>query len=149
MLDLSRALVDFSSHHRARGNRVCHAFGLPAIAAAVLGALAHVPIPGTPLDAGILLLVATLLLDVFLNVRIAFGVFVLGGLLYVAARPLPPWALALLFAVGWVLQLVGHRVYEKRAPAFVTNAVHLFVGPRWLVNKLVRALPEQDDERAQ
>ncbi len=149
MLNLRRLLVDFAGHHQVRGNRVCHAIGLPAIAAASLGALAHVRVPGTVVDGGMILLALTLVLDLCLNVRIAIGVFVLGSLLYLAARPLPLWALAALFAVGWIFQLVGHRVFEKRAPASVANTIHLFVGPRWLVNRLVRALPEQDDDAVQ
>ncbi len=41
---------------------------------------------------------------------------------------LPLWVNVALFVVGWILQFVGHSVYEKRQPAFLTNAVHLLVG---------------------
>lgn len=149
---MQKALLDFSAFHKDRRNRLCHAIGLPAIAASVLGALAHVvlpagalpaPLDALSLDAAMVLLALTLLLDLMLNVRIALGVLVLGTLLYLAARELPWWALGLLYALGWTLQLVGHRVFEKNAPAFTQNAIHLFVGPRWLVNRLVRALPSE------
>lgn len=143
MLDLGKAIVDFDTYHRTRGNRLCHLVGVPAIAAAALGALAKLEVPVVGLDAGVLLLAATLLLDLFLNVRIALGVLVLGAALYAGARSLSFEVLAVLFAVGWFFQLVGHRVFERNAPAFVDNVVHLFVGPRWIVNRVVRALPER------
>lgn len=160
--DLGAALLDFGAFHTTRGNRVCHALGLPAISAAVLGALAHVPLLALPLpsalgaeataqveiDVALALLAVTLALDLVLNVRIALGVCALGLVLWAGAR-LAPWsALGALFALGWVLQLVGHRVFERNAPAFTKNVVHLFVGPRWLVNRIVRALPDRPAEGA-
>ena len=144
MFDLQRALADFGAAHTVRANRICHVVGLPAIAAAVLGALAHLRfvVADQPLDAAMLLLVCTFLLDAVLNVRIAVGVALAGAALYFAARPLPWAALGLLYALGWTLQLAGHRVFERNAPAFTQNALHLFVGPRWLINRVVRAIPE-------
>ncbi|MDP9107285.1 MAG: DUF962 domain-containing protein, partial [Candidatus Eremiobacteraeota bacterium] len=40
------------------------------------------------------------------------------------------------FAVGWVFQFVGHA-YEGKAPAFLTNLLHLLVGPLWVASHLV------------
>ena len=50
-----------------------------------------------------------------------------------------PWAAAL-FVVGWIFQFVGHSVYEKRSPAFLTNALHLLVGPLWILNDVVHVV---------
>ena len=122
--DLQRALVDFGSAHTVRANRVCHAVGLPAIAGAVLGALAHLQfaVGDHTIDAALVVLAGTFVLDAVLNVRIAVGVAVAGAVLYLAARPLPWAALGALYAAGWALQLVGHRVFESNAPAFTQNA---------------------------
>ena len=43
-----------------------------------------------------------------------------------------------LFVFGWVLQFVGHYVYEKRSPAFMKNLTHLLVGPLWILAKATR-----------
>ena len=46
-----------------------------------------------------------------------------------------PWVLGLgigLFAVGWVIQFVGHY-YEGRKPAFVDDVMGLLVGPLFVV----------------
>ena len=40
-----------------------------------------------------------------------------------------------LFILGWVLQFVGHYVYEKKSPAFFRNVTHLLVGPLWILAK--------------
>lgn len=48
------------------------------------------------------------------------------------------WALAL-FAVGWILQFVGHAV-EGNQPAFFRNPVYLLVGPWWLLRRAAAAV---------
>jgi uncharacterized membrane protein YGL010W len=40
------------------------------------------------------------------------------------------------FVVGWVFQFVGHA-YEGKSPAFLTNLLHLLVGPLWVASHLV------------
>ncbi len=46
-----------------------------------------------------------------------------------------PWAIAA-FVAGWILQFVGHA-YEGKSPAFLTNLVHLLVGPLWVASLAV------------
>ena len=51
-----------------------------------------------------------------------------------------PWPAGVAaFVAGWILQLVGHR-YEGRKPAFLTNGVHLLIGPLWIVSHLMTKL---------
>ena len=52
-------------------------------------------------------------------------------------RFVPPLAALGLFAFGWVLQGVGHWVYEKNSPAFFRNFVHLAIGQLWILAKAV------------
>lgn len=138
MLDQEALFDAFSAWHTDRRNRLCHDVGLPLISFAVLGALAKVPLG--PLDLGLVLLLGTLAFDLVLWRRQALGVFGMGVALWWVGRALPLPALGAAFALGWVFQLVGHRVFERNAPAFVTNLVHLVVGPRWLVRRWGRAL---------
>src|SRR5580704_13669722 len=37
-----------------------------------------------------------------------------------------------LFVGGWALQLIGHKVFEKNKPAFLTDPYYLLVGPVWV-----------------
>jgi uncharacterized membrane protein YGL010W len=47
------------------------------------------------------------------------------------------WPVAIvLFVAGWVFQFVGHA-YEGKSPAFLTNLLHLLVGPLWVASHLV------------
>ena len=61
----------------------------------------------------------------------------------VASLPLlplaPPVGLGL-FAGGWALQLVGHYVFEKRNPSFVSDPFYLLVGPLWVAIEAAQLL---------
>jgi uncharacterized membrane protein YGL010W len=49
----------------------------------------------------------------------------------------PPLPALGLFVFGWILQGIGHSVYEKNSPAFLRNFVHLAIGPLWILAKAV------------
>lgn len=148
MIDLRARILEFAAWHRHPGNRACHAFGIPAVTLATLGALSRVELPLTlpvvgVLDLALVLLAGTWLFDLAVGWRLAPLVLAGGLASWWIARPLPAWALGLVFLAGWTAQLVGHRVFEGNAPAFTTNLVHLIVGPRWLVNRVLRVYPER------
>jgi len=51
------------------------------------------------------------------------------------------WSLtALLIVIGIALQIIGHRVFERRQPALVDNPSHLLLGPIFIMAKLFIAL---------
>ena len=130
-------LADYGAHHRARGNLVCHAFGITLIAYGVVALLGRLPLGrwnvAEPLIAGVVLYYATL--DIPLAAAM-LGVFVL---LDLAARAVVDWRIgAAAFVAGWIFQAVGHAVYEKNRPAFFKNLLHLLVGPLFLVNELLK-----------
>ena len=56
-------------------------------------------------------------------------------LYFIATRVVPTSLSVALFVLAWIAQFVGHRVYEKRAPALLTNlhqALHAAVFFVWL-----------------
>jgi len=136
--DLRAAIADFERWHQDPRNRRCHDLGIPLITLAALGLLARAPI-----DLGLALLATSFALDLWLEKRLALAVLAVGLALWAAGRALPAWGLGASFALGWVLQLLGHRAFEKNAPAFTTNLAHLAVGPRWLVNRWFRVLGDR------
>src|SRR3954463_5170719 len=79
---------DYSSHHRTRGNKILHYFGIPMIAVSLLGLLGTLVfgphgVTGSPflrLDAGTALIGLTLLWYLTLDWRLAlpFGLMALG-----------------------------------------------------------------------
>ena len=144
-MDLKNAIREFDQYHQSPENRLCHYVGLPSIAMAVLGSLAYIKWDiyllsawEVTLDLGLVLLAITLVYDITVNWRIALGVLVAGIVIYLIGSVLPLTTLAILFIMGWLFQLTGHRRYEKNNPAFMVNLKHFYVGPRWLVNRVMR-----------
>lgn len=110
-------LSDYGAHHRARGNLVCHIFGITLIAYGIVALLGRLP----------------------LGRGNAAEVLIVGVVLYYATLDLSLAAAMLgAFVTGWIFQAAGHAVYEKNRPAFFKNLVHLLVGPLFLVNEVLR-----------
>jgi uncharacterized membrane protein YGL010W len=70
---------------------------------------------------------------------------ILGGAVGLfASKPLGPlrgalWAGSLgAFASGWALNLIGHAVFEKRAPAFSDDGLSFIAGPVWDLQELLK-----------
>jgi uncharacterized membrane protein YGL010W len=130
-------LSDYGSHHRTRGNLVCHSFGVTLIVFGILSMLAEIRVG--PLTAGEILIALVVLYYATLDVPLAGAMLVAFAVLDLAARAVGDWRVGLAaFLVGWVFQAVGHAVYEKNRPAFFKNLQHLLVGPMFLVNELLR-----------
>src|SRR2546426_9495899 len=102
----------------------------------LLGMLARVPVVG-PVDAAMLLIAVAQVVYLILDWRLGAIMLVVSAIFYYVGAFLPLWLNIVLFVVGWILQLVGHSVYERRQPAFFKNALHLLVGPLWILNDLV------------
>ena len=39
---------------------------------------------------------------------------------------------------GWITQIVGHGIYEKRAPAITTNLLFLFIAPFFVIIEILQ-----------
>lgn len=61
----------------------------------------------------------------------------IGLLLFPAYRPM--WSLsAASFVGGWVLNFIGHGLYEKNAPAFADDPLSFIAGPVWDFQQIFR-----------
>ena len=134
--DIRSLFADYASYHRTSGNKAFHRIGIPLIMLSLLGMLARVPVAG-PVDAAILLIAVAEVVYLILDWRLGAIMLVVSALFYYVGALLPLWLNVALFVIGWILQFVGHSVYEKRQPAFFKNALHLLVGPLWILNDLV------------
>ena len=131
-------LEEYGSHHRARGNLVCHAFGITLIVFGMLAMLQAVPIRGRWTAAEVLVAVAGAFY-VWRDPALGLATTGAAALLDVGARAVGNWRVgAAAFALGWIFQAIGHAVYEKSSPAFFRNLAHLLVGPAFLVNEALR-----------
>jgi uncharacterized membrane protein YGL010W len=131
-------LADYASYHRARGNLVCHALGITLIVFGIVAMLLPLRLRGVaPWTAAEVLIAATFLFYLTLDVPLALGTLAEGALLDLVARAVADWRAGLAaFLLGWIFQGIGHARFEKNRPAFFKNVAHLLVGPLFLVNEL-------------
>jgi len=135
---LRSQFADYAAHHVTPGNRLCHSVGIPLIVLtsfALLSKVALFSVGGLTVTLAEVVVVAATLYYLTLDTPLALMMAGASALLLVLGRALPVWLSASLFAFGWVLQFVGHYVYEKRSPAFFRNLAHLLVGPLWILAK--------------
>jgi uncharacterized membrane protein YGL010W len=143
-------LAQYAAYHRDRRNIATHLVGVPMIVLAV----ALLLVPGQ-VQLGALTLswawVACVLAGCWYVTRGHFGLgaataLAIASLVWAAQgfQSLAGAASALgwgagLFALGWVIQFIGHY-YEGRKPAFADDLVGLLVGPMFVVMELLAPL---------
>ncbi len=139
-------LAQYAEYHRDRRNIVTHFVGVPMIvfAVGVLLARPALVLGGLGLTPAWLTfaLVALWYLtrgQLALGAAVSIGVGLLMALAHRAAAGSTgewlAWGLGF-FAVGWVIQFVGHY-YEGRKPAFADDLVGLLVGPMFVVLEML------------
>jgi len=122
---------DYGAYHRDPRNRLCHEIGIPLIVWSLFALLELMRVG--PIDLASIVAVAVIAFYVRLAPALGLAALVAFALLY-ALGAHTPWTVAVFaFAVGWAFQFVGHA-FEGRKPAFLTNLVHLLVGPLWILH---------------
>ena len=130
-------LSDYGTHHRTRGNLVCHSIGVTLIAWGIIAVLGAFRVG--PANVADLLIAGVVLYYATLDVPLAGVMLAIFGVLDLAARAVANWRAGVAaFVVGWIFQAIGHAVYEKNRPAFFKNLLHLLVGPLFLANELLK-----------
>ena len=129
---LSRLFDEYAAYHRHPMNKLCHYVGIPLIVLTSIGLLMRVSVV-----LAVVVALLVVLYDARLSVRLTvpFAAFML--ISFPISGYLPVEALWAGFIGGWILQFVGHIVYEKKSPAFFTNVRQLLVGPLWIIGTLV------------
>jgi len=136
----TQALFDeYITAHQHPTNRLTHKVAIPVIVLHIVAMLDWVPLASLPfLPGGSLTLahVAWALASVwYLRADVKLGLIVsaAAALCIPLGRLLPVWAVVVLAAFGWLVQLAGHAVWEKKSPSFFTNLIHALVGPLFFV----------------
>lgn len=135
---LKSYFADYAAFHATPGNKACHSVGIPLIVLTLFSFLAAVPlaeVAGFGLTLAEVALAAIFLYYLTLDAPLALMMLAASAVFDAAGRFLAIPVAAGLFVLGWILQFVGHYVYEKRSPAFFRNATHLLVGPLWILAK--------------
>jgi uncharacterized membrane protein YGL010W len=130
---------DYFMNHQHPVNRLTHKVAIPLIVLHIVAMLDWVRLVAVPvLPGGVLTLgqVAWALATVwYLRADLKLGALVSAGMLlcFPLGRLLPVWSVVAIAAGGWLVQLAGHVVWEKKQPSFLTNLVHALVGPMFFV----------------
>ena len=129
---------DYEQYHQTKGNKMTHLLGVPLVLFSLVGLLSKVvlwaPSPESlfRVDLGILLFILGSIYALRLDFKLGIPYALYAYLNYILARHLGLGLLVALQVIAWILQLYGHKVYEKKNPAFFTSLEQLLVGPMWI-----------------
>ncbi len=145
-----RQLAEYADYHRDQRNCLMHIIGNPILfVAAVLPlSLMSVTVFGVQTSTAPLLVIPALILwiawDVGLGLAIvsaAIPLLLIAAIIANHVSVAAVWVItALLTAIGWALQIVGHQFFEQRRPALLDNPIHMLISPMYLFAKLFVAL---------
>lgn len=137
MKSLNTYFAEYAEFHKNPTNILLHYIGVPVIMFSLLGLLARVDLV-SGFHGGWALWALATLWYLLLSWRIAI-LFTPFSFLMLYFGALTPNALLWgLFIGGWIVQLWGHKSFEKQSPAFIKNVEHLLIGPLWVFVKMFR-----------
>ncbi len=158
MRTLTEQLSQYAHYHRDQRNILTHFAGIPLIVISVFGMLSF-PLYGA-LTAAMVLFVLSNLYYLVLDLKFGGLMLLFSGACFALSQQLVQglgpqwlWGSVAVFAVGWVLQFIGHY-YEGKKPAFVDDLMGLLIGPLFIVAEWVfmagfgKALQSQIDAAA-
>ncbi|MFE8595406.1 Mpo1-like protein [Archangium violaceum] len=136
----TQALFDeYISAHQHPTNRLTHKVAIPVIVLHIVAMLDWVrlaPVPALPGGSLTLAYVAWVLASIWFvraDFKLGLIVSIATALCIPLGRMLPREAIVGIALFGWLVQLAGHAVWEKKSPSFLTNLVHALVGPLFFV----------------
>ena len=144
MKTLVQQLATYATYHRDPRNIATHFIGVPIIVLSVFIMLARVSVDVGGVAVSPALAVFILSTLYYLRLSLAYGaaMFLVHGALLLTANQFATASTAVwlgagigVFAVGWVIQFVGHY-FEGRKPAFVDDLMGLAIGPLFVVAEL-------------
>ncbi len=150
-----RQLTDYVEYHRDPWNCAMHVLGIAFLFLAAVLPLSSWSVTafGAQTSAATIavlpVLIYWLLLDAALGAAIVGAAVLLlsvAAMIVSHATAAGVWSItAVLIAVGFTLQVVGHQVFERRQPALMDNPTHLLLGPMFVMAKLFMALGFRND----
>ncbi len=148
MKSLEDQMSFYAAYHQDARNKATHFVGVPVIVLSLFIPLAWLrfEVGGIALTAAMIFAGAVLIYYFMLDVALGLGMLVFNAALIWLGQTIAEqgavqgWIwFGVLFAGGWILQLVGH-VFEGRKPALADNLFQIFVAPIFLCAELFFAL---------
>ena len=151
MQTVEALFADYASYHQTRVNKIFHRLGIPMIMFSLIGMLTYVPLfdIGTiRIDAAMVLIGLSSAYYFIIEWRLGIAMIAVSIVFYFLSAAIPLAINAILFVLGWILQFIGHKVYEHKNPAFFRNFVHLLIGPLWILNDVIPVVKSGARDRA-
>jgi uncharacterized membrane protein YGL010W len=142
MKALAEHMAFYEACHKHPANKLTHVIGIPMIVYSVLVPMSwlETSLAGFPLNAAMLFTAIVLAYYALQDAALAAGMLVcIIPLLYsaflTARLPLAAGFLffTAFFIIGWIFQIIGHAVFEKRRPALTGNLFQLLIGPVFIL----------------
>lgn len=150
-----RQLADYVEYHRDPWNCAMHVFGIIFLFLAAVLPLSSWSVHafGGRITVAVIMVLPVLIYWLLLDTALGMGIVGAAILLLSAATvivnnasPAVVWSIAAVLTVaGVTLQVVGHRLFERRQPALLDNPTHLLLGPMFVMAKLYIALGFRHD----
>ena len=140
MKSIETYFEEYSEFHKNPTNQTMHVIGIPLIMFSLLGLLRHMsyPVGNFVVDAGLVLWIFATLWYLKLHVKLALFFSPVAFGMYFLSAFTPLSYLWSIFILGWVVQLWGHKHFEKNSPAFLQNLEHVLIGPLWIFVKVFK-----------
>ena len=144
MKTLVDQLSNYADYHRDPRNIRTHLVGVPMILLAVVILLSRPAwmLGGLPCSPALVAAMAASVYYFLLDVRYGLAMALLLAVLLALTAPLTQQATGVwlgwgvgMFAVGWVIQFVGHW-WEGRKPAFMDDIFGLLIGPLFVMAEI-------------
>jgi len=134
---------EYYSSHQHPTNRLTHKIAIPLIVLHIVTMLdwvklVEVPVlPGGVLTLGMVAWALSAIWYLRADVKLGLMVVLFMAACFPLGRMMPTWSVVAIAVFGWLVQLAGHSVWEKKSPSFLTNLVHALVGPLFFVAVLL------------
>ena len=137
---LAALFTEYADCHRHPMNRLTHKIAIPLIVFHIIAMLDWVPlfsVNGHTITLAIPAYLAAITWYFSMSPRLGVAMAVLFGACFPLAWITPGPVVIAIAVLGWIVQLLGHSVWEKKQPAFLTNLLQALVGPAFFVAPLV------------
>ena len=152
---LRRQLTDYVEYHRDPTNCALHVVGIVTLFLGAILPLSLWPITvfGIQVNLGVLLALPVLIYWILLDIPIGLAITGAAALLLFTGATIAShasvtivWTISIvLILFGITMQIVGHQLFERRAPALIDNPPHLLLGPVFVMAKLFISFGFRDD----
>lgn len=133
---LQKYFDEYSASHRHPVNLIIHKIAIPFIVFHITAMLSWVRlfhIGKYPFSLAEIAAFCVVCFYFTLNKKYALIMaFVFVACIFIA-HVTPVWLVLAITVTAWTIQLLGHAVWEKKAPAFTDNFIQVLIGPLFML----------------